>query len=138
VEIFLQTIFFGGIGAVASVFYSILKYVSDRSYDKEYNVTYFIKPFMGMIVGTLIYLIIFVVGRALNIVPAGTMADASVEDMSKIQVFAVVTFFVALAGGFQEHIALRLLGRVMKIIFRDDREPSSTSVQAVPPSGPFD
>ena len=138
VEIFLQTIFFGGIGAVASVFYSILKYVSDRSYDKEYNVTYFIKPFMGMIVGTLIYLIIFVVGRALNIVPAGTMAGASVEDMSKIQVFAVVTFFVALAGGFQEHIALRLLGRVMKIIFRDDREPSSTSVQAVPPSGPFD
>ena len=138
VEIFLQTIFFGGIGGVASVFYSILKYVSDRSYDKEYNVNYFIKPFMGMIVGTLIFLIVFVVGRALNIVPSIAMAEASGEQMSQVQVFAVITFFLALAAGFQEHIALRLLGRVMKVIFRDDRDKSTDLVQTTPPSGPFD
>jgi hypothetical protein len=132
--IFLRAVFFGGIGGVASVFFSIIKYTANRSYDKEYNVSYVVKPFMGMIVGTLIYLLIYVVARPFGIAPTITN---SVGPESKTLIFEVITYFLALAAGFQEHVFFRILGRLMKIIMRDDQNDGRQEVP-LPPPGPSD
>lgn len=133
-EIFLRAVFFGGVGGVASVFFSIIKYTSTRCYDKEYNVSYVVKPFMGMIVGTLIYLLIYVVARPFGFAPTIT---GSADAESKTLIFEVVTYFLALAAGFQEHVFFRILGRLMKIIMRDNPDDRHQAVP-LPPPGPSD
>lgn len=133
-EIFLRAVFFGGVGGVASVFFSIIKYTATRCYDKEYNVSYVVKPFMGMIVGTLIYLLIYVVARPFGIAPTIT-GNAGAE--SETLIFEVITYFLALAAGFQEHVFFRILGRLMKIIMRDEPNDGHQAVP-LPPPGPSD
>ncbi len=132
--IFLRAVFFGGIGGVASVFFHIIKYTANRRYDKEYNVSYVVKPFMGMIVGTLIYLLIYVVARPFGIAPTIT---GSVGAESETLIFEVVTYFLALAAGFQEHVFFRILGRLMKVIMRDNQDDRHQAVP-LPPPGPSD
>ena len=131
--IFLRTMFAGGIGGIASVFYSLLKYVSSRTYDKEYNLSYFVKPFMGMIVGALIYLIIYVAGRPLGITPAAILSSS--EGDGRLIVFEGLSYAIALAAGFKENVAFGLLSKIMKIVFRDERKEDDLP-EAIPPSGP--
>jgi hypothetical protein len=131
-DVFLRTLFFGGIGGVTSVFYSLLQYVSSRRYDKEYNFSYFTKPFMGMIVGTLVYLMLYVVAPIFGVNPqtgTGTVADENV--------FEVLSFFFAIAAGFKENVAFSLLSRLMKMIFREEPPKEEKEGEPPPPPGPF-
>ena len=41
---------------MAAVFYHLIKYVRDRSFDSKYLLSYIGKPFMGMILGSMVYL----------------------------------------------------------------------------------
>jgi len=135
-SIFLRAVFFGGIGGVASVFFSVIKYTSDRSYDKEYNVSYFVKPFMGMITGALVYLIVYVVARPFGIAPTIAINNLSEPTTGKL-VFEVVTYFLALAAGFQEHVFFKILSRMVKIILRDTQDKGEGVSAAAPPASPF-
>ena len=47
----------------------------------------------------------------------------------------VLSYFMAAAAGFKENLAFDLLGRVLKIIFRD--QDVDTDVVPPPPPGPF-
>lgn len=122
-SIFLRTIFFGGIGGIAAVFYSLLRYVSKRTFDSEYVLSYFFKPFMGLIAGSLVYLIVFIVMRTLGFYPAGTgPTNANPTISSEAVTFQVIAYFLAMAAGFKENLIFDLINKVMKAIFRD--EPS--------------
>ncbi|MFQ5576882.1 MAG: hypothetical protein ACE5G8_07835 [Anaerolineae bacterium] len=132
-DVFLRTIFFGGIGGVAAVFYSLLRYVSERRFDKAFVLSYFTKPFMGMIVASLIYLIVFVVMRPFNITPN---IDFNGGDETSRFVFEVLSYILAAAAGFKENLFFDLLSKVMKILFRDT--DTTQEVEAPhPPPGPF-
>jgi hypothetical protein len=125
-EIFLRTLFFGGIGAVAAVFYHLFKYVQERSFDSQFALSYVAKPFMGMILGSMIYLTVFVVTRALRIAPAG-LADGSVETVTDVMYLALL-YFIAMSAGFKENVAFDLLNRVIKSVLGgapDEQEPSA-------------
>ncbi len=135
VEIFLRTIFFGGIGGVAAIFHNLLRYVTKRTFDTEYILSYFAKPFMGMIVGTLVYLIVFVVMRPFQITPEVLQNTAAGSDTSRF-VFEVLSYFMATAAGFKENLVFDLMNKVMKIIFRDAPSQSDV-VPPPPPPGPF-
>jgi len=135
VEIFLRTIFFGGIGGVAAVFHNLLRYVTKRTFDTEYILSYFAKPFMGMIVGTLVYLIVFVVMRPFQITPEVLQNATAGSDTSRF-VFEVLSYFLATAAGFKENLVFDLMNKVMKIIFRDAPSQSDV-VPPPPPPGPF-
>ncbi len=133
-DVFLRSLFFGAIGGVAAVFHSLLKYVTNRRFDVEYVLSYFVKPFMGMIVGTLIYLIVFVVMRPFGLTPAVLQQTTPGDSTSRL-IFEVLSYFLATAAGFKENLAFDLLGRVLKVIFRDTEVEEE--VVPPPPPGPF-
>ncbi len=125
-DIFLRTLFFGGIGAVAAVFYHLFKYVQERSFDSQFGLSYVSKPFMGMILGSMIYLTVFVVTRALQIAPAGLAVDdaTAVSDV----MYLALLYFIAMAAGFKENVAFDLLNRVIKSVLgsgEEEEEPST-------------
>jgi hypothetical protein len=133
-EIFLRTLFFAGIGAVAAVFYHLFKYVQERSFDSQFALSYVAKPFMGMILGSMIYLTVFVVTRALRIGPAG-LAEGSVETMTDAMYLALL-YFIAMAAGFKENVAYDLLNRVVKSVLggAEAEEEAATPPPATPPA----
>ncbi len=131
-DVFLRSLFFGAIGGVAAVFHSLLKYVTKRQFDVEYVLSYFVKPFMGMIVGTLIYLMVYVVMRPFGLTPA--VLQQTNGSTSRL-IFEVLSYFMAAAAGFKENLAFDLLGRVLKVIFRDT--DVAEDVVPPPPPGPF-
>jgi len=113
-DIFLRALFFGGIGGVAAVFYHLFKYVQERSFDNQFILSYVAKPFMGMILGSIIYLTLFVMLRALQILPAGLEAG-SVETVNDVMYVALL-YFIALAAGFKENLAFDLLNRAIRAL----------------------
>ncbi len=131
-DVFLRSLFFGAIGGVAAVFHSLLKYVTKRQFDVEFVLSYFVKPFMGMIVGTLIYLIVFVVMRPFGLTPV--VLQQNTGTTSRL-IFEVLSYFMAAAAGFKENLAFDLLGRVLKVIFRDSKVEED--FVPPPPPGPY-
>ena len=131
-DVFLRSLFFGGIGGVAAVFHSLLKYITKRQFDVEFVLSYFVKPFMGMIVGTLIYLMVFVVMRPFGLTP--NVLQQNTGTTSRL-IFEVLSYFLATAAGFKENLAFDLLGRVLKVIFRDTEVEEE--VVPPPPPGPY-
>jgi hypothetical protein len=135
-EIFLRTLFFGGIGAVAAVFYHLFKYVQERSFDSQYGLSYVSKPFMGMILGSMIYLTVFVVTRALRIAPAG-LAQGDITAITDVMYLALL-YFIAMAAGFKENVAFDLLNRVIKSVLggTQDEEVPAPPPPATTETGP--
>ncbi len=130
-DIFLRALFFGGIGGVAAVFYHLFKYVQERSFDNQFILSYVAKPFMGMILGSMIYLTLFVLLRALQILPAGLEAGGieTVNDM----MYVALLYFVALAAGFKENLAFDLLNRAIRAVLRRGNEEEE-QLAAPPPA----
>jgi hypothetical protein len=129
-EIFLRSLFFGGIGGVAAVFYHLFKYMQQRSFDSQYGLSYVAKPFMGMILGSMIYLTVFVVMRVLGLAPIG-LEQAGTQTVTDVMYMALL-FFVAMAAGFKENLAFDLLNRVIKTVLRSDQDAKGPSTP--PPS----
>ena len=126
-EIFLRTLFFGGIGGVAAMLYHLFKHVSDGSFDSEHVLPYFGKPFIGMILGSMIYLTGFVAMRVVGLSPIG-LAESNAETVT-IVLYTGLLFSVAMAVGFKENLALKLLNRVIRGVLRDDdgvKAPATT------------
>lgn len=119
-QLFLRALFFGGIGGVAAVFYHLFKYMQQRSFDSQYALSYAAKPFMGMILGSMIYLTVFVLMKALQILPSG-VAEGQVETLTDVMYVALL-FFIAMAAGFKENLAFDLLNRVIKAVLRSDQD----------------
>jgi hypothetical protein len=137
-EIFLRTLFFGGIGAVAAVFYHLFKYVQERSFDSQYGLSYVSKPFMGMILGSMIYLTVFVVTRALRIAPAGLILEGE-SDLVTDFMYLALLYFIAMAAGFKENVAFDLLNRVIKSVLggnQEEEEPAAPPPPATSETGP--
>jgi len=128
-EIFMRTLFFGGIGGVAAVFYNLFEYVSKRKFDSQYILSYVGKPFMGMILGSMIYLTLFLMIRALNFLPGG-LEKGSIESLTDVM-YAAILFFVAMAAGFKENVAFELLDRVIKTLLHREERKEETGA---PPS----
>jgi len=135
-EIFLRTLFFGGIGAVAAVFYHLFKYVQERSFDSQFGLSYVSKPFMGMILGSMIYLTVFVVTRALQIAPTGLAGTDATTTISSDLMYLALLYFIAMAAGFKENVAFDLLNRVIKSVLGGEEEepaaPPPTTTEAKP------
>ena len=112
--VFLRSLFFGGVGGVAAVFYHLFKYVRERSFDNQYTLSYIGKPFMGMILGSMIYLTIFVAMRVLGLAPIGLKASGT-ETVTDVM-YTALLFFIAMAAGFKENLAFNLLNRVIKAV----------------------
>jgi hypothetical protein len=128
-EIFLRSLFFGGIGGVAAVFYHLFKYVSQRSFDSQYGLSFVGKPFMGMILGSMIYLTVFVAMRVLGLAPIG-LEQESGQTVTDVMYMALL-FFIAMAAGFKENLAFDLLNRVIKALLGTEdaeRAPSPPSI----------
>jgi hypothetical protein len=123
-QIFLRSLFFGGIGGVAAVFYHLFKYMQGRSFDSQYVLSYAAKPFMGMILGSMVYLTIFVVMRVLGLAPGGLQQEGA-QTVTDVM-YTAILFFVALASGFKENLAFDLLSRVVKSVLGADEEKEET------------
>jgi hypothetical protein len=123
-EVFLRTLFFGGVGGVAAVFYHLFKYVRERSFDSQYALSYFGKPVMGMILGSMIYLTLFVLMKALNFLPSG-LEQGNIQTVTDVM-YAAILFFVSMAAGFKENLAFDLLNRVIKAVLGEDEEAEET------------
>ena len=126
-EIFLRTLFFGGIGGVAAMLYHLFKCVSDRNFDSKHVLSYFGKPFMGMILGSMIYLTVFVAMRVLRLSPIG-LPESNAETVANV-LYTGILFFIAMIVGFKENLAFNLLNRVIKGVLRDDdavKTPAAT------------
>ncbi|MFQ5613964.1 MAG: hypothetical protein ACE5H9_17720 [Anaerolineae bacterium] len=140
-DVFLTTLFFGGIGGVTAVFYHLHYYVSKRTYDISYNLSYIAKPFMGMILGTLVYIIVFGLMGTFGIRPAGALGQI-VEGGTELTASSkAVTLFVwalALASGFKENLAFELLERIMKVIFRRQSGDDDADRAEPPPKPVFE
>jgi hypothetical protein len=127
-EVFLRSLFFGGIGGVAAVFFYLLKYVQERSFDSQYVLSYVAKPFMGMMLGSMIYLTVFVVMRVLGLAPIGLRGEDT-QGVTDIMYMAIL-YFTAMAAGFRENLAFALLSRVIKTVLggeQEEEEPSAPS-----------
>jgi hypothetical protein len=112
-EIFLRTLFFGGIGGVAAMLYHLFKRVSDRSFDSKHVLSCFGKPFMGMLLGSVIYLTVFVAMRALGLSPTG-LPESNAETVTNVLSTGIL-FLVAMAVGFKQNLAFNLLNRVRRV-----------------------
>ena len=119
---------FGGIGGVMAIFYSLLKYISQRTYDPEHNFRYFVKPFMGMIMGLVVYTLVFIVMRIFNFVPA-TLGEANAE---KVQIFLAITWLLSLMVGFKENLAVDFIDNLMKRLFRRDKTKNRDEQAIIP------
>ena len=126
-EIFLRTLFFGGIGGVAAMLYHLFKYGSGRSFDSKHVLSYFRKPFIGMLLGSVIYLTVFVAMRVLGLSPIG-LPESNAETVTNV-LYMGILFSIAMAVGFRENLAVNLLNRVRKRMLRDDdavKSPAGT------------
>ncbi|RME47419.1 MAG: hypothetical protein D6796_07700 [Caldilineae bacterium] len=134
-DIFLRSLFFGGIGGVTAAFYYLLKYITRREFDPEFNVSYFGKPFMGMIIATLVYMIVFVVMRLLRIIPGSL--DVSGSEAANLTYFMALSWVLSLAAGFKENVAFELLDKVMSFVLGKPKKKEEKE-EVTPPPGPFD
>jgi hypothetical protein len=125
-QVFLRSLFFGGIGGVAAVFYHLFKYMQDRSFDSQYVLSYAAKPFMGMILGSMVYLTIFVVMRVLGLAPGGLQQEGT-QTVTDVM-YTAILFFVALASGFKENLAFDLLSRVVKSVLGTGEEKEESPI----------
>jgi hypothetical protein len=124
-EIFMQSLFFGGIGGVAAVFYHLFKYLPERNFDSQYVLSYFGKPIMGMILGSIIYLALFG-ARFVGLAVFGSQQVGT--DLTGLK-FVVWVF--AIATGFKENLAFDMLNRVIKTVLGDEQP---TEQGSAPPS----
>ena len=129
-EVFLRSLFFGGIGGVAAVFFYLLKYVQERSFDSQYVLSYVAKPFMGMMLGSMIYLTVFVVMRVLGLAPIGLRGEGT-QGVTDIMYMAVL-YFTAMAAGLRENLAFALLSRVIKTVLGGEQEEEEPSTPPPP------
>jgi hypothetical protein len=120
-EIFMQSLFFGGIGGVAAVFYHLFKYLPERNFDSQYVLSYFGKPIMGMILGSIIYLALFG-ARFVGLAVFGSQQVGT--DLTGLK-FVVWVF--AIATGFKENLAFDMLNRVIKTVLGDEQPPEQGS-----------
>jgi len=134
-DIFLRSLFFGGIGGVTAAFYYLLKYITRREFDPEFNVSYFGKPFMGMIIATLVYMIVFVIMRLLRIIPGSL--DVSGTEAANLTYFMALSWVLSLAAGFKENVAFELLDKVMSFVLGKPKKKEEEKTTP-PPPGPFD
>ena len=117
-EIFVRTLFFGGIGGVAAMLYRLFRYGSDRSFDSKQMLSYFGKPFMGMLLGSMIFLTVFVAMRVLGLSPIG-LPESNAETVTNV-LFTGLLFVIAMTVGFKQDVACNLLNRVIRCVLRDD------------------
>jgi hypothetical protein len=115
-QIFLQALFFGGIGGVAAVFYHLFKYMRARSFDSQYVLSYFGKPINGMIVGSIVYLTVF--GARF----VGLAVFQGQEPLTDITGLRLVIYVLAIAAGFKENLAFDLLNRIVKAVLGSQEE----------------
>jgi hypothetical protein len=115
-QIFLQALFFGGIGGVAAVFYHLFKYMRARSFDSQYVLSYFGKPINGMIVGSIVYLSVF--GARF----VGLAVFQGQEPLTDITGLRLVIYVLAIAAGFKENLAFDLLNRIVKAVLGSQEE----------------
>jgi hypothetical protein len=113
--IFLPAMTWGGIGGVASVFYSLFKHVGRRDFDSQYNLSYVGKPFLGVILGATVYMIVHLLIMILGIMPAG-LAEGG-DELLAPTIAPWIIYIMAWACGFKENRIFDLVDRVMKRIF---------------------
>lgn len=128
-QIFMRSLFFGGIGGVAAVFYHLFKYVSQRSFDSQYGLSFVGKPFMGMILGSMIYLTVFVAMRVLGLAPIGLQQEGS-QTVTDVMYMALL-FFIAMAAGFKENLAFDLLNRIIKALLGSEQPEEASGSPTV-------
>jgi hypothetical protein len=133
-QIFLRSLFFGGIGGVAAVFYHLFKYVRERTFDSQYILSYAGKPFMGMILGSMIYLTVFVLMRVVGLAPVGVQGS-EVNPTTEVM-YTALLFFIAMAAGFKENLAFDLLNRMIKAVLGSEGEEVSTPPPPPPATTP--
>jgi hypothetical protein len=127
-EIFLQALFFGGIGGVSAVFYHLFKYTRERTFDSQFVASYFGKPIMGMILGSIIYLTLFG-ARFVGLAVFGAQTGGS--DVTGLRYIVYVT---AIATGFKENLAFDLLNRTIKTVLGSEEEEEAPAPSASPPA----
>jgi hypothetical protein len=125
-RVFLQSLFFGGIGGVAAVFYHLFKYMRARSFDSQYVLSYFGKPLMGMITGSIVYLMFF--GARF----IGVSLFSSATPDSNIEGLRFIIYLVAIYAGFKENAVFDLLNRLIKAILGSQDEEEEEA--AAPPA----
>jgi hypothetical protein len=128
-EIFMQSLFFGGIGGVAAVFYHLFKYMPERSFDSQYVLSYFGKPIMGMILGSIIYLALFG-ARFVGLAVFGSQQVGT--DLTGLK-FVVWVF--SIATGFKENLAFDMLNRVIKAVMGGDQAAEEAATPPPTASG---
>jgi hypothetical protein len=106
--VFLQAVLFGGVGAVAAIFYHLVRYVRDRSFAKTYVLGYFGKPFLGMILGALVYLAFFFLVRVVALVSPVEILGEAPGTVTNV-LYTAPMLFVALVAGFKESLVLDTL-----------------------------
>jgi hypothetical protein len=124
-EIFLRSLYFGGIGGVAAIFYHLFKYVSLRSFDSQFVLSFVGKPIMGMILGSMVYLTVFVAMRVLGFAAIGLQGGES-QTITDVMYIALL-FFVAMAAGFKENLAFSLLNRMIKSVLGTEGEEETAA-----------
>jgi hypothetical protein len=125
-EIFLQALFFGGIGGVSAVFYHLFKYTRERTFDSQFVASYFGKPIMGMILGSIIYLTLFG-ARFVGLAVFGAQTGGS--DVTGLRYIVYVT---AIATGFKENLAFDLLNRTIKTVLGSEEEEAPAPPATTP------
>jgi hypothetical protein len=125
-DVFLQALFFGGIGGVAAVFYHLFKYLRERSFDSQYVLSYFGKPIMGMIMGSIVYLTMFGARFVSVAVFQGQVPDS---DLSGLR---YIIYLVAVYASFKENLVFDLLNKVIKAVLGSEEEVE----EAAPPRPP--
>jgi hypothetical protein len=129
-QIFLQALFFGGIGGVAAVFYHLFKYMRARSFDSQYVLSYFGKPINGMIVGSIVYLTVF---GARFVGLAVFQGEQPITDITGLR---LIIYVLAIAAGFKENLAFDLLNRIVKAVLGSEAPTDDQEIIGPPPTTP--
>jgi hypothetical protein len=127
-QIFLQALFFGGIGGVAAVFYHLFKYMRARSFDSQYVLSYFGKPINGMIVGSIVYLSVF--GARF----VGLAVFQGQQPTTDIAGLRLILYVLAISAGFKENLAFDLLNRTVKAVLGGDSQTEDQETSIQPPA----
>ncbi len=128
------TLLAGGLGGVSKSLFSLYTHVSKGDFDRQFFHWYLVSPIAGAVLGVFVYVTAQM--GITGVITAAQMGMASLSGetvaIAPVASGGFIMYGLAWVVGFQQNLVLRLVDRVVKLVFGTEEEKQETRKQKPP------
>lgn len=128
------TLLAGGLGGVSKSLFSLYTHVSKGDFDRQFFHWYLVSPIAGAVLGVFVYVTAQM--GITGVITAAQMGMASLSGetvaIAPVASGGFIMYGLAWVVGFQQNLVLRLVDRVVKLVFGTEEEKQESRKQKPP------